>query len=190
MRREALKKCLTRLCEKRENRLEIVAFLRKNPESIAVLLEMIFTEEEEYGLIGGWSLDLALQEDLYLVLPYLDEFCQGIPRLLNQSAIRTMSKICATLAEAYYQKKDQKVISAMKITHKEVMAEVCFDWLIGKHKVAAKVFSMTSLYKLGKEFDWIHPELEVILHRGYEEGSAGFRSRARKVLDNLKNSSA
>ncbi|NND15922.1 MAG: adenylosuccinate lyase [Eudoraea sp.] len=178
------------LCQDRENRLKIVALLKKNPEAISILLDMIFADEEEFGLIGGWTLDLALQEDLCLILPYLDQYCEGIVRLKNESAIRSMSKISATLMEMFYHRQDSKVQSYIKPIHKETMAEVCFDWLIGEHKVAAKVFSMSSLYELGKEFDWIHSELKVILERGFEQGSAGYRSRARKVLDKLRESTA
>lgn len=189
MRKEELWESLALLCQKREDRHKLLAFVHQNPKSIAVLMEMIFLEEKEYGLLVGWSMDLVIQEDLYVILPFLDDFCQGIPSLRNQSAIRTMSKICATLMEFYYHKKDPKVIRSMKVEYRKIIAEVSFDWLLGEHKVAAKVFSMSSLYELGKEFDWIHPELEIILQRGYASGSVGYRSRARKVLERLSSTS-
>jgi hypothetical protein len=183
--KEALRECLTLMCQMREERLKAASLLRKFPESIPILLDMIFADEEEYGFRGGWALDLALQEDLYLILPYIDQFSNGLLALKNESAIRSFAKICEALLIANFQKRDKQVIAILKPEHLETMTEACFEWLIGEHKVAAKAFAMTSLYELGKEFNWIHPELKVILQREYENGSAGYRSRARKVLDKL-----
>ncbi|MBT8235686.1 MAG: adenylosuccinate lyase [Bacteroidia bacterium] len=190
MENEVLKECLTLMSQMREERFKAASLLREYPDSIPILLEMIIKDDEEYGLRGGWALDLALQKDLHLILPSLDKFCDGLLKLTNESAIRAFAKICEALLIAYFQKMDKPVINCLKPEHMETMTEACFDWLIGDHKVAAKAFAMTSLYELGKEYDWVHPELKIILQRDYEEGSAGFRSRARKVLDKLKNSSA
>jgi len=41
---------------------------------------------------------------------------------------------------------------------------------------------MNSLYFLGTEFDWIHPELKTIIERDYSSQSAGFKARARHIL--------
>ncbi|MGB3152866.1 MAG: adenylosuccinate lyase, partial [Maribacter sp.] len=58
----------------------------------------------------------------------------------------------------------------------------CFDWLIGNHKVAAKAYSMTCLLFLGRKFDWIHPELKLVLEQNYASGSAAYKARARMTL--------
>ncbi len=174
------------MCQMREERFKAASLLREYPNSIPMLLDMIIADGEEYGLRGGWALDLALQEDLHLILPSLDKFCDGLLKLTNESAIRSFAKISESLLVAYFQKMDRHVINSLKPEHLETMTEACFDWLIGDHKVAAKAFAMTSLFELGKEFDWIHPELKIILQRGYPLGSAGYRSRARKVLDKIK----
>lgn len=183
--REALRECLALMCQMREERLKAASLLREYPDSIPTLLDMIFADEERYGFRGGWALDLALQEDLYLILPCIDQFIRGLLSLKNESAIRSFARICEALLIAKFRKKDPQVIAILTSEHLKTMTEACFEWLIGEHKVAAKAFAMTSLYELGKEFDWIHPELNVILQLGYESGSAGYRSRARKVLDKL-----
>ena len=61
-----------------------------------------------------------------------------------------------------------------------------FDWLIGNHKVAAQAYSMTCLLLLGEKFDWIHPELKMILEQNYAVGSAAYKARARMTLAKLK----
>lgn len=170
----------------REERLQAAALIRNDPSSIPLLLKFIFDKEEEYGFKGGWALDLALQEDLDLILPHLGIFTRGLPGLKHESAIRPMAKICEALCLRYYAKKEAPYRTQLRKVHRKRMAEACFDWLVGDHKVAAKAYAMTALFELGKEFDWIHPELELVLEAHYTNGSAGYKSRARKVLNWLR----
>ena len=172
----------------REERMQAADTICKNPDSIPLLLEFIFDQEEQYGFKGGWALGLALQQDCDLITPHLDVFIAGLSGLTHESAIRPMAKICETLCLKYYKNRDPLYRSKLKTSHRKQMAEVCFDWLIGDHKVAPKAYSMSALCELGMEFDWIHPELEMVLNRNYENGSAGYKTRARKVLDKIRKS--
>lgn len=171
-----------------EERQQAVKIIRDDPSGIPLLLEFIIESEEKHGFKVGWLLDLVLQEDLALILPYLDIFTSGLSGLKNESAIRPMAKICEALCLRYFSKKDTLYRQHIRKTHRKRMAESCFDWLVGDHKVAAKAYAMTALFELGKEFDWIHPELELILQANYATGSAGYKARARKVLNRLRNS--
>ena len=182
MDKKELRECLTLMNHMREERLCAAELIRNDPSSIPLLLEFIFDEEEKYGFKGGWALDLALQEELDLILPYLDIFIAGLSGLTNESAIRPMAKICEALCFKYYKSRDPEFRLNLKLEYRKEIAEVCFDWLIGEHKVAPKAYAMTALGELGKEFEWIHPELELVLRRNYEAGSAGYKARARKVL--------
>ena len=170
----------------REERLQAAWRIRHEPDSIPLLLEFIFDQEEKYGFKGGWALDLALQEELELILPYLNAFTAGLSRLTHESAIRPMAKICEALCLKYYKDQDPLFRSKISTKHREKMAEACFDWLIGDHKVAPKAYAMVALCELGKEFDWIHAELEIVLQQNYEAGSAGYKARARRVLDTIR----
>ena len=58
--------------------------------------------------------------------------------------------------------------------------------MIGDYKVAPKAYSMTTLYLFGKEFNWIHPELAIILERDFYNESAAFKARARHILKKIK----
>lgn len=67
--------------------------------------------------------------------------------------------------------------------HADVM-NTCFDLLAdAKETVAVRVFSMSVLDKLSKNYPDIRQELTAILTDQLEQGcSAGFRSRASKIL--------
>ena len=45
---------------------------------------------------------------------------------------------------------------------------------------------MSSLFLLGKEFDWINEELLIILERDYLSQSAAFKARARDLIKRIK----
>ena len=45
---------------------------------------------------------------------------------------------------------------------------------------------MNSLYLLGTEYDWIQPDLAMILERDFQMQSSGFKARARHILKKIK----
>jgi len=62
------------------------------------------------------------------------------------------------------------------------MTECCFDWLIINQKVANQAYAMSSLYYLGTEFDWVHPELSILLKQNIPLKSAAYKARGRMTL--------
>jgi ferritin-like protein len=64
--------------------------------------------------------------------------------------------------------------------------ETCLDWLIQDEKVAAKAYSMITLYNFGKKHSWINEELKAILLQDYFKHSAAYRAAAKEILEKLK----
>ena len=126
------------------------------------------------------------QENLDYILPFIDIFTHKLVGLELDSSVRPMAKICEFLTRAYFSKTKNKTKETLTPKHLELMATACFDWLIGEHKVAAKAYSMTSLLLLGRKFEWIHPELKMVLQLNYSSGSAAYKARARMTLEKLK----
>jgi hypothetical protein len=62
--------------------------------------------------------------------------------------------------------------------------------MINDEKVAPKAYSMNTLYLFGREFEWIHPELVMILERDFQMQSAAFKARAKQILQKLKKKSS
>ena len=66
-------------------------------------------------------------------------------------------------------------------------AEQCFGFLNDTSEpVAVKVFSMTVIHNLTKDIPELAHELKIILEDQFDYGSAGFQSRARKILKALQ----
>ncbi len=68
-----------------------------------------------------------------------------------------------------------------------VTAEMCFKFLhSGSEPIAVKVFSMTVLYNIVKEYPELKEELKISIEDQLPYASAGFKSRAQKTLKALE----
>lgn len=66
--------------------------------------------------------------------------------------------------------------------HGDVM-NLCFTYISDpKEKPAVKAFSLTVLQKLAEQYPDIKNELKVVIESQWENESAAFRSRAKKIL--------
>ena len=156
------------------------------PELVETLIDEVLVEDKAGTFNASWVFDHLMRKRLVFLLPFIEKFTSSLIKLTSESCIRPMAHICEILCDAYFVKKDAVFIKSIKTPHLEQMVDACFDWLIGDHKMAAKVFSMTSLFHLGKSFDWIHPELKLVLENTIAKGSAGYKNRAAKTLLALK----
>lgn len=76
-------------------------------------------------------------------------------------------------------------ISISKRFHGELMSR-CFEYVGSVNEtIAVKVFSMTILANLSKIYPEIKPELKLILEEHLDHETAGFKSRAKKILKSL-----
>ena len=156
------------------------------PELMGPLLEIAMTEGGVIGHRACWIIEFVCKEALLLIEPHLPYWVSKLPGLSDESAIRPMAKLAEMLCE-YHEKAAQPMATWTPELQEELIA-VCFDWLIGPHKVASKAFSMRCLYLLGKEAGWVHRELRATLLQGYPTGSAGYKSRAGHLLRKLEES--
>ncbi|MEM9076514.1 MAG: adenylosuccinate lyase [Bacteroidota bacterium] len=163
----------------------LVSKLEQNPELTFILLKQVFEEDKKNEFNASWVLDHLLRKKLIYLLPHFEEFTLGLAQMKSESCIRPMAHICQMVTKAYFEKKDKTFIENINSNQLERMMTACFDWLIGPHKIAAKVFSMTSLYHLGMQFDWVHPELKLVLEETIAQGTSGYKNRAGKTLDKL-----
>lgn len=69
--------------------------------------------------------------------------------------------------------------------HGDIM-NTCFDYIASPdEKVAVKVFSMTILENLSKQYPEIKQELKTIIEDRWDHETAAFRSRAKKILKRI-----
>lgn len=186
MTQKELYEALNYVDHSRDKRTEMAKKVLSNPTLIKPLLDIIKLTNDPISSKAAWVLEAVVRKKLGIIFPYLNQFTGIIGLVKLDSSVRPVAKVCELLLLSYFSKKNKLTQQSVSDNHLEKMATACFDWLIGEHKVAAKAYSMTSLYLLGRKFSWIHPELKMVLEQNYAEGSAAYQARARMVLKKLK----
>jgi len=166
----------------RDKRSEVTQFVLNNPQFISSLMEIAFEDNGVMSSKACWILEFIAKKNIQLILINIDGFTTGMSKVQLDSSVRPMAKICEILTKAFFSKSKNEVQTKLKEYHLEKITTSCFDWLIGEHKVAAKAYSMTSLYLLSEKFEWIRSELQMILEQNYSLGSAAYKARARQIL--------
>lgn len=169
----------------REHRQKYALMVIANPELLPMVLDILFDVDDKRSPRAAWLLEFVARENLDAILPHLDRITEEMHKVHQDPAVRPIAKICEYLIEAYYHKNPNHTKDYLKPIHKERIIELSFDYMITDQKVAAKAYSMNSLYLLGKDYDWIHPELVQILEQGYASGSAAYKARSRHLLKKL-----
>ncbi len=169
----------------RANRQIASQWVLDHPEAFPELLNITFNIKREISHKAAWVVEFICRKQLGQLYPHLDYFFENLQNATKDQIVRPMAHLCELLSIAYYKKKDPQLVNILSETHKINMTECSFDWLINDQKVACQVHAMTALYYLGTEFDWIHPELKQIIQQNIHIGSAGYKARGRRILENI-----
>jgi len=182
---DQLYKELSYVNHSRENRKKYAHIVLNDASLLPKVVEILLQVDDKQSPRAGWLLEFVAREQLSAIIPILDILLPEIKRIHQDAAVRPIAKICENLIEAYY-KNNPQIKEALTKTHKELIIENCFDWMINDEKIAPKAYSMNTLFLLGQDYEWIHPELAMILERDYQMQSSGFKARARHILKKIK----
>lgn len=169
----------------RENRQKYALMVLNDTSLLPKVLELALQVDDKQSPRAAWLLEFVARENLDVIIPIFDGLFSKMQSVYKDAGVRPMAKICEYTIEAYY-KDHTKIKQALTEVHKEQIIENCFDWMINEEKVATKAYSMNCLFLLGKDYDWIHPELVTILKRDYAQQSAAFKARARQILKKIE----
>ncbi|MCB0375810.1 MAG: hypothetical protein KDD04_07820 [Sinomicrobium sp.] len=170
----------------RENRQKIAGMVLREHTLLPVLLQCCYRFEDTLSCKACLALEFVCKQQLYRLLPFLDDFITNLPRFKMDAAVRPVAKIIHLLVKEYFGKKPSPVKAQLTETQLQQLAEINFDWLIGDEKVAVKAHAIYSLYDLGKKWDWIHPELRIVLEQNMHNHSAAYKAAARNTLKKLQ----
>ena len=169
----------------RAHRDKSAKFVLDHPESFPFLVELVFEDQKRINIKAAWVFELVCFEDLDLISPHLDYFTQNLSKIKDESSLRPIAKVCSFIANAHYGKSGSKFFNKLNKKGILLMIENNFDWLIEEHKVASKAFAMDTLFLFGRETNWVHEELKLILEKNIGNESAGYKSHAKKILKAL-----
>ncbi len=174
----------------RENRVKITKKVLKDQELFQSLIEIAFEHNNELSVKAIWILELVCEKRLDWLAFNLTYFIENISNIKEESAVRSIAKICNLVAQDYNSKFDSPI--KLTITQDQVsqMIETCFEWLLSDYKVATKAHAMESLYFLGIKTGWIHYELKMIIEKNLPLESPGYATRAKRVLESMSKDTA
>lgn len=159
-------------------------FIIENLDLLPDLMGILLDANDKNHHKACWISELIFEKNITWLSPYLDIFCQTLATYSNESALRSLSKICLFSAN-YHMKKLKSGEKFLTENQLELMTEACFDWLISDKKVATKAYAIRALFQFGKLQDWVYPELQMILEQQYPSGSAGFQFACKEILEKI-----
>jgi len=183
---QELYKNLNYVNHSREQRAYYAQLVLEQPYLFQFALDILFMVDDERSNRAGWLCEFVCKQDLSILFPFLDLFTEKMGTVYQDSALRPIAKINEYLALSYYREKKPLTRKALLSHHKERLVETGFDWMITQQKVAVKAYTMTSLFWLGTEINWIHPELIRIMEDGYPSGSAAYQARCRHIFEAIR----
>jgi hypothetical protein len=155
----------------KENTIRVARLINRD-EALFCELIKIFSDSKDIDLAkrAAWVLSHCVRKNPYLINPYIKKLIKVLNKPSQHDAIK------------------RNGLKALELTsipenHFGKIAEICFRFISsGKEAIAIKAYSIGILDKIGDEIPEIRQELKLVLQELMPYESAGFKSRARKVL--------
>ena len=148
----------------------IAKWVGTDKERFRELMDLFLKGEYRVTQRAAWIVKHCADNHAELVSPYFDEIIDrmlepGVRVAVKRNVIRIL----------------QDVDIPRRIAGK--IATVCFEMLgSAKEPIAVKVFSMTVLANIARREPDLKREIRILIEQQMPTGSAGFRSRGRKIL--------
>ncbi|WP_121665469.1 hypothetical protein [Mesonia aquimarina] len=173
---------LSELNRNPENRKKFTEKLLNHENFLSAIFSIISENKNTLGSKAARALELVCIKDSSKIFRHLNHILILAENAKEDAIVRPMAKILERSAIEH-----ESIKNTFRLTQNEIekIIAICFDWMITPQKVAPQAYSMQTLYILGKEQDWVHAELALILEQNYTSGSAGYKARSRKILQKI-----
>ena len=153
--------------------MKIVKHVGSDSKRFAELMKLFLGDEYRVTQRAAWAVSYCAQQHPQLIKPYLSKLAKLLDKPgLHDAVKRNTLKIFETIA----------VPKALQ----GKMADVCFKFLLSQEPIAMKAYSMTILLNICKEEPDLKNELRIVIEDMIPLGSAGIRSRGKRVLKELE----
>jgi hypothetical protein len=150
--------------------------LKTDPGQIPSLIKAISHKEARIAWRAAWVLDNFARKNYTMLEPYSNDLRIILLKTPLNGVRRHLTRIFCELPAATYS--DGRII------------DLCFSWINdSKIPVAVKANAMQMIANLCNIYPELTRELILTIENGYNTATAGYKSRARKVMaKNYKNS--
>ena len=137
-------------------------------DKFAELMLLFFGKDSRTCQRAAWIVSHCADRNPWLLTPYVEKLVKNLYTEVGDATKRNTVRVL-------------QLVDIPEELWGETI-EVCFRYLTSNEAVAIKVFSMTVLYNLSLRVPEITTELKVVLEDLLPYGTAGFKSRAKKIL--------
>jgi hypothetical protein len=158
----------------RKKALLIAGYACSSPKYFKELIQCFLANEYRLAQRAAWSVSWAARKKPELITPYIKDLVAQLSRTdVHNAVIRNSVRVL-------------EAIEIPEELHADVM-NACFAFIENPStSVAIKAFSMTTLFNLSKYYPEIKNELKLIVENNWDNESAAFKSRGKKILNQLQ----
>jgi hypothetical protein len=157
----------------RKKALSIAEFASSSPKCFKELMQCFLANEYRLAQRAAWSVSWAARKKPELIKPYIKDLVAQLSRTdVHNAVIRNSVRVL----------EETEIPESL---HGDVM-NACFGFIEKPSvPVAIKAFSLTTLFNLSKYYPEIKGELKLIIENNWNNESAAFKSRGKKILSAL-----
>ncbi|HRE49925.1 MAG TPA: hypothetical protein PK339_00785 [Flavitalea sp.] len=148
----------------------IVAYIGEDPRKFARLMNLFLSGDALVRQRAGWPLSYCVQSCPGLALPYFDQLLKMLTTPNIHPAIsRNITRLFQyTPVPKRFQGR---------------LMDACFGFISDpRSPIAVRAFSLSILEKMTEDYPEIFPEIQLIIEEHWDEASAAFRSRAKRIM--------
>lgn len=150
--------------------LKIAEFASASPKQFYTLMQCFLANEYRLAQRAAWSVSWVAKKNPLLIAPYIKDLVAQLSRKdVHDAVIRNSVRILqnTTIPESL---------------HGDLMNN-CFNFIESPTTpIAIKAFSLTTLFNLSKLYPEINNELKLIIEERWNNETAAFKSRGKKIL--------
>ena len=149
----------------------IVKYISHSPERFAELMKLFFEGEYRVTQRAAWPMSYCVQNHPELIRPYFKKMLDNLDKKgLHDAVIRNTMRILQNFE--------------IPARYRGKLMDDCFRFVQSNDMpVAIKVFSLTVLQNLSKQYPDIKNEIKLLIEERWPLETAAFHSRARKILE-------
>ncbi len=151
--------------------LKITAYIGNDPKKFDQLMTLFFDKEYRVTQRAAWVVSHCGKNHPELIIPYIDKMIKNLKKEVHVAVVRNTLRLL----------QDMDIPPHLW----GITADICFKIMESNAPIAVKVFGMTVLANICEKEPDLKNELRLIIEDQLPYGSAGFKSRANKILKRL-----
>jgi len=149
--------------------LHITEYIGGSQQRFDKLMDLFLNDEYRVVQRSGWVVSHVGERYPKLMTPHIKACIAYLDNPPHDAVKRNILKVLAQID--------------VPEEHQGLLVDKCFKFLYDpKEPIATHVFAMQCIFEIGKKEPDLFYELKQILEENYENGSAGYKVRARRIL--------